>query len=197
MKKDWKNYLKKFWYFIWEDDSIWSWIVNIIVAFVLIKFVVYPALGLILATSHPVVAVVSTSMEHDSSFNDWWNSQSSFYENIGLSKDEFRKFPLKNGFNKGDIIVLRGKAWSSLSIGDVIVYQSTLRPEPIIHRIIKIYEENGKRFIQTKGDHNSGSNIDEVKISEEQYIGNGLLKIPLLGWVKIGFVGLLKILRIV
>ena len=54
----------KIWYFIWEDDSALSWIVNIVLAFILIKFVIYPGLGLLLGTSHPVVAVVSGSMEH-------------------------------------------------------------------------------------------------------------------------------------
>ena len=57
---------KKFWYFIWEDNSIWSWIVNVILAFLLIKFLVYPGLGIILGTDYPIVAVVSESMEHKS-----------------------------------------------------------------------------------------------------------------------------------
>jgi len=61
---DWKKILKKTWWFIWESDSIWSWIVNIILAFVIIKFLVYPGLGFAMQTSHPIVAVVSGSMEH-------------------------------------------------------------------------------------------------------------------------------------
>ena len=52
----------KVWYFIWHDDSVWSWIVNIILAFLLIKFIVYPGLGFLLETEYPVVAVVSGSM---------------------------------------------------------------------------------------------------------------------------------------
>lgn len=63
-KKKLKTTWQKIWYFIWEDDSVLSWVVNIVIAFVLIKFVVYPGLGWIFATSHPVVAVVSGSMEH-------------------------------------------------------------------------------------------------------------------------------------
>ncbi len=63
-KRKFKKLLKKIWYFIWEDDSIWSWIVNIILAFVIIKFIVYSGLGFMLSTSHPIVAVVSGSMEH-------------------------------------------------------------------------------------------------------------------------------------
>lgn len=59
-----KSTWRKIWYFIWEDDSLLSWIVNIVIAFILIKFVVYPGLGFVLGTTHPVVAVVSGSMEH-------------------------------------------------------------------------------------------------------------------------------------
>ena len=64
MKPGTRAFLKKAWHFIWEDDSVLSWLVNIILAFVLIKFIVYPGLGFILQTTHPVVAVVSESMEH-------------------------------------------------------------------------------------------------------------------------------------
>jgi hypothetical protein len=54
----------KVWHFIWHSNSIWSWIANIIIAFVLIKFLVYPGLGLVMGTTHPIVAVVSESMDH-------------------------------------------------------------------------------------------------------------------------------------
>ena len=59
-----RDTLKRVWDFIWNDNSVWSWVVNIILAFVLIKFVIYPALGFALQTTHPIVAVVSGSMEH-------------------------------------------------------------------------------------------------------------------------------------
>ena len=69
-----KDTAKNVWKFIWEDDSIWSWMLNIILAFVLIKFIVYPGLGLLLGTSYPVVAVVSESMEHNEPFDEWWDN---------------------------------------------------------------------------------------------------------------------------
>ena len=59
-----KEHLKKTWKFFWDDDSIWSWLANIIVAFLVIRFLVYPLLGLILGTGFPIVAVISESMEH-------------------------------------------------------------------------------------------------------------------------------------
>ena len=61
MKKE-RSLLGKIWYFVWEEDSVLSWAVNIVLAFFLIKYLVYPGLGLALGTTHPVVAVVSGSM---------------------------------------------------------------------------------------------------------------------------------------
>ncbi len=204
-KKEFKKLLKKVWYFIWEDDSIWSWIVNIILAFVLIKFIVYPGLGLLLSTSHPVVAVVSDSMEHNMGFDEWWDTKKDWYIKNGISKEEFEKFPLKNGFNKGDIMVLIGKEPNEIEIGDVIVFISHRekpRRDPIIHRLIDKTEDNSEFILKTKGDKNSmpinGCDdqgcTDETDIREEQLIGKAVLKIPLLGYIKIWFVKLLNFL---
>ena len=185
---DWKKVLKKIWLFIWEDNSIWSWLVNLVLAFVLIKFIVYPGLGFMLSTTHPVVAVVSESMEHNSNFDSWWVKSESWYSNNGISKEAFEKFPLKNGFNKGDIIVLKGKKPENIEIGNVIVFWSSKR-DPIIHRVVKKWQENDLYYFQTKGDNNPGMlrtpSVDETMISQEQIVGNAVFKIPLLGWIKI------------
>ncbi|MBD3361397.1 signal peptidase I [Candidatus Woesearchaeota archaeon] len=193
-----KTFLRKTWHFIWEDNSIWSWIVNIILAFILIKFLVYPGLGFVLGTSHPIVAVVSSSMEHpEGSFDDWWNRecgqerQKDIYSKSGISKTAFEGFEYKNGFNKGDIMLLRSA--KKVEIGEVIVFMTDKRPEPIIHRVVEVRKNNGDIMYKTKGDNNCGSADFEQTISEEQLIGKSLFKVPLLGWIKIGFVELLKL----
>lgn len=202
-KKEFKKLLKKTWYFIWEDDSIWSWIVNIVLAFVLIKFIVYPGLGFLLSTSHPVVAVVSDSMEHNMEFNKWWEKNERWYLENGIDKEEFEKFPLKNGFNKGDIMILFGKSPEQIDIGDTIVFISHRqrpRSDPIIHRVVNKIENNTPVILKTKGDNNAqpidGCNsdgcTDETDIREEQLIGKAVLRIPLLGYIKIWFVEILK-----
>ncbi len=197
LKKRWK----KLWHFIWEDNSIWSWIVNIILAFVLIKFIVYPGLGFLLQTSHPVVAVVSESMEHEGKFDKWWESSAKWYIENGISNEAFKTFPLKNGFKKGDIMVLKGKAPEDINVGDVIVFWSAKR-DPIIHRVVKKWQENDKYYFQTKGDNyitnkDSIKNVflDETKISEAQVVGNAVVRIPLLGYIKIVFVGLINVIK--
>ena len=122
-KKEFKKLLKKTWHFIWEDNSIWSWIANVIIAFILIKFIVYPGLGLLLSTSHPVVAVVSSSMEHKTvlscvngncaekqhtmcdkvygekksfGLDDYWEECGKWYmDNTQIDKNKFLKFSFR------------------------------------------------------------------------------------------------------
>lgn len=184
-----KKKLKKIWWFIWEDNSIWSWIVNIILAFMLVKFIIYPLLGFLLSTSYPVVAVLSGSMEHNEGFNDWWDSNNNFYDEFDITKEDFRNFRFKNGFNEGDVMVLRGV--DNINIGDVIVFWGDAS-EPIIHRVIKLDP------LQTKGDNyltNTDSRPDEVGIKKDKVLGKAIFRIPYVGWVKLIFVKIINLLR--
>lgn len=230
MGKGIKKNLKKMWWFIWEDNSIWSWILNIILAFVIIKFLVYPALGFALNTSHPIVAVVSGSMEHKTahpcalrdsinpticlsydrskyeicgnmydSRNDvdvdfFWDACGAWYIENSITKEEFNKMSFRNGFNKGDIMVLFGTKPKNIEKGDIIVFTG-YRQEPIIHRVIKKTQEDGYYHFQTKGDHNQISYDFESDIPEGSYIGRAVIRIPWLGYVKILAVDLINIMR--
>lgn len=186
----------KVWFFIWHDNSIWSWIVNIILAYIIIKFLVYPGLGLAFGTHFPIVAVVSNSMEHNRiPFDEWWVENEDNYLALNITKADFEKYPFKNGFNRGDIMFLIGKEPEDLKIGDVLVFQSK-KPYPIIHRIIK-KENKGMWVFQTQGDNNEGQirddELDETRVLEKQILGKAVLRIPWLGYVKIWFVELLRI----
>ena len=223
-KKEFKKLLKKTWHFIWEDNSIWSWLVNVILAFIIIKFIVYPGLGFFLGTTHPVVAVVSSSMEHKTviscagngamlnskkceeysysmcgnaydqkryfSFDQYWEECGSWYEENGIAKGEFSKFSFRNGFNKGDIMILTGKESGEMQLGDVIVFRSD-RKDPIIHRVVKKTQDEEITF-QTKGDNNADSiknnALDETNIGNEVLIGKAVFRVPFLGYIKILFV---------
>jgi len=198
--------LKKSWYFIWYDDSVLSWIVNLILAFLLIKFIVYPGLGLMFGTHYPIVAVVSGSMEHDGSFEDWWTSeaycgeysctqrcaclQQDWYSRKDISEQEFKKYPFVSGFNKGDIMILFGISPEKIRIGDVIVFTSQ-KPYPIIHRVVSINQPDGRYVFETKGDHNKNyindGMLNELSVSESQLLGKAVARIPFLGYIKIWF----------
>lgn len=187
-----KKLLKKTWHFIWVEDSLASWLVNIVLAFVLIKFIIYPALGFVLSTNYPIVAVVSNSMEHDNNLDVFWEEKGDFYNNYNITKQDFIGYKFKNGFNKGDIMILRGREAEDINIGDIMVFNAG-RPEPIIHRVIKKWQDNNVYYFQTKGDHNTRSYSFETNIKEEDILGNAIIRVPLLGWVKIGFVEFIQL----
>lgn len=187
-----RSFFHKAWYFIWKDNSLLSWLVNILLAFVLVKFLIYPGLGLLLGTTHPVVAVVSGSMEHDQSFDSWWEANGGWYDERGITKEEFSRFDFINGFNQGDIMVLRGDEPELINIGDTIVFRGNSN-NPIIHRVVNKWNDVDGYHFQTKGDHNadSSSGLGETDIIERDVIGRAAFRIPYLGWFKIGFSQLL------
>jgi len=213
MDKKWKEGTKKVWHFFWHSDSVWSWIANIIVAFLVIRYLIYPILGAALGTGYPIVAVVSESMEHElhngilcgtqygnfySSYDNYWKGCGAWYENRNITKEEFANFPFKNGFDKGDVIIIWRASKENIDVGDVLVFKAN-KPQPIIHRVVKAWDENGTHYYQTKGDHNQNSipsGLSETQINEDRVLGKGILRIPYLGWVKILFVDAVKPLGI-
>lgn len=202
LPKEWKGV----WHFIWEDNSLLSWIVNVVLAFVIIKFLLYPGLGLALGTDYPIVAVVSGSMEHPGGFDSWWGSQaicgdqhctqSEYYAQEGVTREKFKEFPFKNGFNKGDIIFLKGTEAKDIEEGDILVFKAK-RPDPIIHRVMDKWQTEGDYYFRTKGDNNprSYSEIMETSIPQNSVVGKAKFRVPFLGWVKLIFVEAINIFR--
>ncbi len=222
-----KSNIKKSWNWIWHSDSIWSWIVALALIYIIVKFIFFPSLSLIFGTSLPLAGVESSSMDHQIindnyhrltlcgniyskqekkeigyiNFNKYWKTCGNWYENKNISEEQFSEFSLKNGFKKGDVIIVWGKF--KPKIGDIIIFKSnpdSTAPHPIIHRIININEQG---IIQTKGDHNAeqltkSNNIyktDETHINQKQIIGKAVIKIPFLGWPKIWLTKVINVFR--
>jgi signal peptidase len=82
-------------------------------------------------------------------------------------------------FYKGDMIVVKGV--ENVSIGDIIVFDVPNKQYPIIHRVYEI----DNNIILTKGDNNM--NVDPWRTSVNNIHGKAIVKIPVLGWVKIIF----------
>ncbi|RZD31407.1 MAG: signal peptidase I [uncultured DHVE6 group euryarchaeote] len=183
MKINWK----KIWYFLWKDDSWESLLVSAALVLIIGKFILLPALGFMLGTQLPIVAVVSNSMDHDTGFNTWWENNAEEYQNFDINKSEFKEFKMKNGFNRGDAIIVVGKDFKELKVGDIIIFQTNSRSEPIIHRII----EKGDNWVSTKGDNNPTQLNFEKQIHKDDILGVAKIKIPFIGWVKVGFLMLL------
>jgi signal peptidase I len=207
--------VKKGWNWIWNSDSVWSWLVALLVIFVFVKFIFFPILSIILGTSLPLAGVESSSMDHQITesglgslsicgsyggakdyldFEGYWDICGEWYEDHEINKNKFRSFPLRNGFNKGDIVVVYGRF--SPELGDVIIFKpnlESLAPRPIVHRIVNLEEVNNELVMGTKGDHNADQltksnnalRTDETNIKEDQIIGKVVFRIPYLGWLKI------------
>ncbi len=190
-----KRFLKKAWRFIWYEDSLLSWLANLVLAFVLVKWVIYPGLGLLLGTSFPIVAVVSSSMEHQGQdFDMWWGLHNSYWVDNGWKKEEFMNWSFKNGFNKGDIMIIKGIESKGIKVGDVVVYESNMFRNPIIHRVTGTRFDNGtkKYHFTTKGDNNEYADSREVSEDQVKRTGKAIARVPLLGWIKIFVVSILE-----
>ncbi|MEK6915069.1 MAG: hypothetical protein AABW89_00825 [Nanoarchaeota archaeon] len=168
--------LKKFWGFL-KEDTWQSWIVSLVLAFVLIKFVFFPFLSWAFATSLPLVVVESCSMYHQDDFDSWWDRNGIWYEEHGIDKGVFEK-NFKNGLNKGDIVFVTGRG--TYETGDVLIFNSQYK-YPLIHRLVRLEPYD------TKGDNNFAQLPGELGIEEEQFVGKAIGRIPGLGWIKLVF----------
>ncbi|MHA1742627.1 MAG: signal peptidase I [Candidatus Heimdallarchaeota archaeon] len=149
---------------------------------ILIAFLMNQALAFGLSTDLPVVAVVSNSMEHDSTTEV--NHYQWLEKNMGYNRSYIDSWPLKDGFNIGDLPIIQGKHnnHTQYKVGDVIVYSIPGQNVPIIHRIIKI---NPDGTYMTKGDHNSQQLPFEYSVKPEQIHGKVMFVIPKIGYFKV------------
>ena len=88
-----------------------------------------------MATPLPLVVVESCSMYHNTNLDNWWTSNAPWYQGQNIEREDFDEFPFKNGLNKGDIILVSGRA--DYDVGGIIIFESSFR-FPLIHRVIDI-----------------------------------------------------------
>jgi len=110
---------KRFWKFL-KEDSWQSLIVNLILAFVIIKFVLFPLASLVTGTALPLVIVESCSMYHSGNLEDVLSN--SIYSDYNINIDNTSSWSLRNGFSKGDIIFVVGP--KDLKVGDIIIFNA-------------------------------------------------------------------------
>ncbi len=145
---------------------------------IFIAFLLNQTLAFALSTDLPVVAVVTSSMEHDASTEA--NHYQWLQKNMGYNRSYVDSWPIANGFFVGDMPIVQGSA--EYGVGDVIVYSVPGQNIPIIHRIIKINEDG---TFQTKGDHNPQQLPFEFSIKKELVHGRVVFVVPKLGYFKV------------
>lgn len=187
-----KKSFSKFWNLLWKDDSLKGWIFSILFITLFILLIFFPLLRLVTGTSLPLAIVESCSMYHQgnlfSNFDNWWERHDPKYSDFIINKLDFENFPMKNGFSKGDILFIVGTEPKDVEEGDIIIFSTEQYPNPIIHRVIDIDEENGQFVFSTIGDNNNDQLSVEEEIPGEAIVGKAVFRIvPYAGWVKLIF----------
>ena len=171
---------KKIWHFLWDEESVVSYVVFIAVAFIVLKFLVFP--GVLFVTGYSdIAAVVSTSMYHgDAQFN---HSFYAWLEFNGYDISEVNEWPFQEGLNVGDVILVKKFPPEQIAVGDIVLFYA---PQgQIIHRVIKTSQVGNDTFFTTKGDANVASLTIEKDIPYSEIKGKLVSKIPFLGYPKV------------
>jgi signal peptidase len=84
---------------------------------------------------------------------------------------------------RGDLLVLQGRAEENIAVGDIIVFTAPGHDAPIVHRVNSIEEVDGEIRYYTKGENNNY--IDSGYRTYNDIIGVYVLKIPYLGHVSL------------
>jgi len=167
--------IKKFLKWIWYGKSITSYVAFIILAYLFLKFLVYPAF--LLATGlKDITTVLSGSMRHDPELTN-----KTFYrwlEFYNYSKEDYEKWPFLDGLYMGDAVAIGDK--NNITVGDVIVFINPSGKQ-IIHRVVNITVIDGEKYYSTKGDANPTQLYYEIEIPEERVIGKVVARIPFIG----------------
>jgi signal peptidase len=101
---------------------------------------------------------------------------------LGFQPSVVASGSMQPNLNIGDMTIVLHTKPADIKIGDIIQYNG--ETEPIIHRVIDKYQEQGQTIFITKGDANNAP--DPKPVNEKQVIGKTTLTIPKLGWASIG-----------
>jgi signal peptidase I len=186
MRKKLVAYLRSFWRFFWCEESLLSYLVFIVVFFLLLKFIIYPGLLWLLGFKD-IVAVLSASMVHNSfTQENFWN----WLEKNNFTREEIESWPFLGGLNVGDAVTVVAVSPEEIKVGDVIVFIKPGTKEMIIHRVIARHEGG---YYTTKGDANPKVLRFEQRVPYQVIIGKARHRVPLLGYPRVLLARLLGI----
>lgn len=122
------------------------------------------------------------------SLNSWWWVAVflvvAFWFNAGLFGVRpyvVSGYSMKPTFVAGDLVIITRVDPAEVQVGDVIQFRRA--NSYIVHRVIEIREENGRRVFITQGDNN---NVADEPVPQEIVEGKVIRYIPQVGWPIIG-----------
>ncbi len=170
---------------------------DIIISLLIVGIIFFGVRGVLclsLQTDDPYRAVISDSMRHE---GDGWKN---YFFTQGYDNDEISKFPLQGGFERGDLMFVKGvDPLKDVAIGDVIIVDRGPDVDPLVHRVVEIWEEKGEILFKTKGDANAAPSEfyyegsrrvpGDYPIRPRQILGKVVFIIPKLGHLSLWWQG--------
>ena len=165
-------------------------VIEVIAAF-FIAWLAYQVISAVAGTPLPIVSVVSDSMYHGpnnygtmcgttpgavSGFEDYWSICGGYYDNIGITGDEFRRFTNPNGLSRGDLLFVMRP--DNPRTGDILIYRKSGSDFTIVHRLI----ETNDGFYITKGENN---NVADPPVAKNYVVGKVVFAVPILGYPRL------------
>jgi signal peptidase I len=84
-------------------------------------------------------------------------------------------------YNPGDVVIVAKTSAANVRLNDVVEYRNPDLNINVVHRVIKIEDNAGKKTYITKGDANNAPDADPVP--PENVVGKVVAGIPKVGWV--------------
>jgi signal peptidase len=72
-----------------------------------------------------------------------------------------------------------------VKVGDVVVFDVSAQPIPIVHRVVAINNSDGEIYFTTKGDNNPYVLQTEIYIKPAQVRGKVVFVIPKIGYLSL------------
>jgi hypothetical protein len=142
-----------------------------------VYFGVRGSLSLALRTDEPYRAVISQSMNHGD--ESWRN----YFTDRGYDTSNF---PIQGGFERGDLLFIEGvNPLMDVKVGDVVVFDVSSQPIPLVHRVVAIANSGGEIYFTTKGDNNPYVLQTEGYIKPAQIRGRVVFVIPKIGYLSL------------
>ncbi|MEM2192021.1 MAG: signal peptidase I [Candidatus Hadarchaeales archaeon] len=173
------------------------WFLELLLILGVLYFALAGMMILIFRTNSYWMGVISGSMKHE---DEGWRE---YFEN-GRVREAFlitegapvfyqttydtKKFPIQGGFERGDLLIIQGvSSVAEISVGDVIIIDRRPRnPIALTHRVLGVWQENGKVRFTTKGDHNPYLiEPDDIVVLPEKIVGKVIFVVPKLGFLSL------------
>ena len=149
--------------FLFEKDSVIVWIL-LIICFIGFGLFLGYATVLFLGINNSSATLNVIGMQHNVSFNEWFDSQKYSYQEYDITKEKFSTFSFENGIKEGNIALTTKTSLTKIKVGDIILY-----PEwgLFFGRVLLIENVNETYSVHIKPD--SSKYVRTLKFNKESH----------------------------